>query len=164
MQGKVLSTGAAVVGSTAGLFSFFLYHAKRNPCVNPSDYGISSEGLEVQTFAPVGRPSAFKPILSCLSYMFGMGIDTLYALGAGYGRGKLHFSTEKFGPLGEALEIATIMKNDSLACKSSQHAREMEQKIGHPNIEWEGEWRKVSSSDCWERDGMLQKLMQMEIL
>jgi|EP00945_MAST-04E_sp_MAST-4E-sp1_P008391 hypothetical protein len=153
MSGKIVSSAAAIAGSTVGLFSFYLYHTKRSPYINPKDYGISSEGLEKETLTPNTRPSAFRPLLSCLSFAFGAGVDTIFALAAGYGRGKLHFSTEKFGPLKEALEVATIMKNDSLTCDSYQSADEMTQRIGHPDIEWEGEWRKIQPSGCWERDG-----------
>ena len=92
---SILSTGA-----------FFTYHAKRNTYVDSTLYGVPNDGVERENYHVKGKQSAFRPVLSTLSFLYGYCVDTVYALCAGYGRGKLHFETGYFGPLRETAVVA----------------------------------------------------------
>ena len=153
MKSRLLSGVAGSVASICSLGTFYLYHTKLSPYIHPGDFGISSVGLEGETLSPASRPSAFRPLLSCLSFVFGYCVDTGYALAAGYGRGKLHFQTGGFGPLKLALDVANRMKQESLACVDEKSAEDMIRRIGEPDIQWKGEWTRHAESKCWVRDG-----------
>ena len=138
---SILSTGA-----------FFTYHAKRNTYVDSTLYGVPNDGVERENYHVKGKQSAFRPVLSTLSFLYGYCVDTVYALCAGYGRGKLHFETGYFGPLRETSVVARKLLQKREDCFDVAGTKSLINWIGPSDIEWDTEW-KLNECDNWQRDG-----------
>ena len=138
---SILSTGA-----------FFTYHAKRNTYVDSTLYGVPNDGVERENYHVKGKQSAFRPVLSTLSFLYGYCVDTVYALCAGYGRGKLHFETGHFGPLRETAVVARKLQQKREDCFDVAGTKSLVNWIGPSDIEWDTEW-KLNECNNWQRDG-----------
>ena len=152
---RALKAAPYATGALASLLStgaFFTYHAKRNTYVNAALYGVPSDGVERENYNVQGKQSAFRPLLSTLSFLYGYCVDTVYALCAGYGRGKLHFETGHFGPLRETAAVARKLHQKRDDCFDMAGTTSLINWLGPPDIEWDSEW-KLNEWNNWQRDG-----------
>ena len=93
------------------------------------------------------------PITLFLSQIGGAWIDKIFAYGAGYGRGKLHFKTGGWGHIGTVERCSNALKAQSLSERSiEERANEIRTWFDKDSMTWDTEW-KENEVGCWYRDG-----------
>ena len=93
------------------------------------------------------------PITLFLSQIGGAWIDKIFAYGAGYGRGKLHFKTGGWGHIGTVERCSNALKAQSLSERPiEERANEIRTWFDKDSMTWDTEW-KENEVGCWYRDG-----------
>ena len=109
------------------------------------------------TTVPSGSTDISPPLkTSPFSQIFGKWVDLIFAYGAAYGRGKLHFKTGGWGNIETVERCTNQLKSQSLSTTLTVQDRITEAKKWIPKneMQWETDWiEDIKDSGSWHRDG-----------
>ena len=132
-------------------FAYIAYNAKYNPYLQ--DDTTSTTTTTPTTFATAPPTLQHHFLERLISKLSGTWVDNIFAYGAGYGRGKLHFKTGGWGDIEIVEKCSDLLKRDALSDRSAKdRAKDARTWVPQDQVKWEGEWTK-DQEGAWYRDG-----------